>query len=1406
LTGGDDRLKGAADAVQNAAEAAQEAAGVAAEAVRRNWPRLVAIVALAVVLTLAALIAAMRYGVLLPQARLLIQAATNGLEVGRFGRLQVQGLSGDIWSDLSVARLTLRDEKGVWLEADDVHLKWRYLELLRRNFQADDIEVGDLKLIRRPTLRPGGEAGGLPLSFHVDRARARLDLLPDFSYVRGVYDLDFNFDVERSGAERGRVRAASVLHPGDHLNADFDLSKSRPLVLQVDAVEAQGGALAGALGLPAQQPFSLRIVAGGRTSAGRFTAVAASGSLRPLEAEGAWTPLAGQASGRISLTASSLTAPYARRFGPEAAFTLSGRKAGPSLFALQGRLAAQNLTVAASGLGDLGERKLGPQGLSLSLAAADLGRIVGAPRLGAAHVTGVLTASPGGWRYAGQAAAGPAALGAYSLARAAGPFVLTRSRGDTGLMMNLAGAGGRGAGFIATAFGGTPKAVVEGARLADGRLALRRLEITGSGLKLLASGGRSLLGGLTFKGQASLSNLAAARVGASGAAQATWSAVQARAGQPWTVSLDARGERFATGYPELDRLLGARPVLKAQANVEDKRIAVGQAVLTGANLTATTAGVLGRGDGALSFKLDWSASGPFHAGPVEIAGRARGDGAVTGSLGAPRADLVAHLESVDLPRLPLKNADLTLSFMRRPDGASGLIAATAASAYGPARGRSAFRFPQGGVDLTDLSVDAGGVRASGSLSLRRSTASAADLEVAIGKGAFLDAGRVAGHMKIADAPGGPHATLALDAQNARAPGSEILVRVARLGAEGPLARLPYALSAEGTSPQGKWGARGRGVFGEAQPGYSATFDGSGQLGGRNLRTAETAAFRFGGPERTARLRLAASDGGHIDLDARLTDQTADVRAQVADLGLQMLDEDLAGRIDATLTLNGRGGRLDGGLDARLAGARGRGAAAASGVDGTLRGRIAGGTLELTANGANAQGLKADADLVLPAAASAAPFRFALDRTRPMRGRFSARGEVRPLWDLLVGGERSLSGKVQTQGTLGGTLADPTASGQIAVDDGRFDDGQTGLSLRQVSLRAVFAREVVDVTQASGVDGRGGAVTGLGRISLERNGTSSFRLNLKGFRLIDNEFGTASASGQATIDRSADGKVRLSGNLLIDQANLNARLPNPTGVVTIDVVEKNRPADLPASIPPPQLGGQGWRLDVGLRAPGRIFLKGRGLNVEMSLDAHVGGSTSAPLLTGTAHVVRGDYDFAGKRFEFDPTSVVYLSTHARAIRLELLATRSDPSLTASIRIRGTADKPEITLTSSPALPQDEILSQVLFGRSASQLSGLEAAQVASAISSVAGGGGLDVIGNLRLFAGLDRLALGGDSQSGATISGGKYLRENVYLELTGGGRTGPSAQVEWRVKRDLSIVSKVAGQGEGNLSIRWRRDY
>ena len=133
----------------------------------------------------------------------------------------------------------------------------------------------------------------------------------------------------------------------------------------------------------------------------------------------------------------------------------------------------------------------------------------------------------------------------------------------------------------------------------------------------------------------------------------------------------------------------------------------------------------------------------------------------------------------------------------------------------------------------------------------------------------------------------------------------------------------------------------------------------------------------------------------------------------------------------------------------LACSRARGSAPEAGIDGTLKARLTDEVLAIEGQAATGEGLRAKAAVMLPAETSASPFRIAINRQRAMNGTFFAEGEIKPLWDLLIGGERSLAGHVRTEGTLSGTLADPRAVGTAQLDGGRFDDGATGLALRDV---------------------------------------------------------------------------------------------------------------------------------------------------------------------------------------------------------------------------------------------------------------------------------------------------------------------------------------------------------------------
>ncbi|MHB8529430.1 MAG: translocation/assembly module TamB domain-containing protein [Caulobacteraceae bacterium] len=1381
-------------------EGAQDAAPA-----RAPRPGRVIICGLIAVAVFAALAVVIRLGPLTPAGRQVVESEANGLKLGRLGRLEARGLKGDVWRDFSIERLAIADKDGVWLEARGVAVHWRWWELLsRRRVDIETLSAGQLTIFRRPILGPRQAPGPIPVSVAIDRAALRLTTAPAFSAVRGAYEVSGGLYLDRRGPARGSVLARSLLRAGDFLRARFDVAKASAFSITAEAREASGGAIAGMAGLAADQPFSLSARAFGAAGGGSFSLLARVGVTIPAAAHGSWTGSGGEAEGRIELTASSLLARYRTLVGPQLTFQVAGAKARDGLADLVLTARSANVALTARGEGDMTRLATGPKGVRVDLAALDVSPLVSWPRVGAARARFGLGGDARHWSIAGSATLERLATGVYALARISGPIRLEGRGGEVRFTLGASGEGGTGKGLAAALLGARPTAAADGRLLADGRLVIHALSIDGSGLKLEASGERGLFGGLGLQGQASVANLAFAHPGAKGVVRASWKASEAGQGKPWSFAFDAKASGFAAGFKEADRLLGPVPRLRAQGEYRDGGIALSTATLDGAGGDLAGSGLIGR-DGALAVKLDWRASGPFTVGPITASGALKGGGALTGTLAAPRAELAADVDSIDLPDLPLQKAHLVLALAAAAGGSEGRISLAGASPYGPARAASAFRLADDGFDLTALDLDAGGVIAKGAVAVRTRGDSTADLALTVGPGAFLTAGRATGTVSLVHAPGGSRAAADITASGAVLRGTAVSIGTARITAAGPLSRLAYQVSAQGRAPDKPWRLAGSGVFAAGAAKEVLSFSGTSRVGWTELRTLSPLELTWSGETMSARVALGAGRG-RVDLVLARNGQALDAQAKLSNLGLELVNSDFVGRLDGVLSLKGAGSNLTGDLAARLSGAGARELKESPLLDGQVRAHLAGHALSIASSLTDSKGLKATGELILPAEASATPFRIAVNRKAPMSGHFSLDGEIGPLWNLLMGADRSLTGHAVAAGALSGSLADPGANGVASLDDGRFDDAQTGLKMDHVSLRATLADKAVDVGRFSATDGAAGSVTGSGEVSLYREGASSFRLRLTDFRLIDNDTAKAAASGEATVNRAADGRVRLVGDLTIDRALISANPPTPTGVVPMEVVEIHRDEDQQQGYRPARPNASPVAIDVAFKAARGVFVKGRGLNVELSLDAHVGGSTAEPVLAGTSRIVRGDYDFAGKRFQFDERGVVYLGATAETIRLDLTATREDPSLTAVIKISGTAAKPKITLTSTPVLPADEVLSQVLFGASAAKLPPLEAAQLASALSGLAGGGGLDVMSGLRNFAHLDRLAFGGSATAGSTISGGKYLRDNVYIELTQGTREGPSAQVEWRARKHLSIVSRLGGQGDSQLSVRWRRDF
>ena len=1380
-----------------------------------NWLVELALLAL---LTAGALALAVRVAPLTPEVRQLIQARVQSLEIGPYGRLHIDGLSGDVWRDFRIRRVTVADADGVWIEADNLRVRWSYAELLRRRLHVRGLTADRLLVLRQPTPKKDNRPPGKPpaFSYAVDKIATRVELAPAFAAARGVYDLTAAFTMEDHGATKLKLDANSLLAAGDHLTLDLNLGGKDALKLDADAKEAKGGALAGMMGLAADQPFDLAAHLNGTLANGRLQAVAHSGALTPVQASGDWSPQGGAVNAHLVLGASKWTHALVGGFGPEAELAIVGKQAKGPLYDLDVHVVTANIVMVAKGPIDTAKRSI--SGMGLAVTVGDLHKLTSTPQMGAGKANGMLAGDLGDLRFTGDAEAHDLELWGWRLARAAGKVKVGWRKGELDVQGDLAGFGGSGAGVIAEAGGATPKAKVEVMRLKDGRVLIKALDMVGRGARLLGAGGQNpLFQGLSFKGDLQVTDLGQVVPGAGGELDASWSANQESGfDKPWVFTAEGHGRGMKVGQQEVDRLLGPDARVTLAADFLDGGFDIARAELAGAKARAAVKGRWALA-GDLNFDLDWAAEGPFALGPLEVDGKAAGDGRITGVFGAPRFDLVANLPNLSLPDLTVKSARLELVFAQDKVGSDGRVALTGQTDYGPTRILSNFKLSPDGVDLSGIDADAGGVKAKGAMALHNGSASRADLTVDVGPGVMLTEGEAKGSIKIVDAQGGPRAAFDLTAKGAVLRSQPLALANARVQANGPVAKLPYQITADGAWLRTPLKVDGSGVLTQDPKGYAIEFNGSGTLRRAPFRTLEPATIKLDDDDRSARIRMALG-GGQASIDGRQTPAGVDLTAKVTGMDLSFLSEDFTGGLDADVTLQGHGADLHGAFDAALKNARSRDARKGLSIDGQIKGALQDGRLTLDGRLGSQQGLMSSASLVMPVAASAAPFHLALLGDKPLQGSFQVDGEVQPLWDLFLGGERTVGGKLTSKADISGSLGEPRLIGRVDLSEGLFEDYATGLKLRGVSMGAALNAESVVIDRFRGVDVGKGQVVGSGQINLAKGGGGNLALNLTGFRLIDNDSAQADATGQVTVTRGADGKVKLGGALQIVKGEVNAAARTGPNIVAMDVIEKNKPFNLEEQLAPAAAQTTGnVDLDVTLTAAKGVLIKGRGLDVDMSLDARVTGTTAKPVLSGEARVVRGDYDFAGKRFEFDNRGVVRLSTDLTQVRLDLTATRNDPTLTAVIRIQGTAAKPQITLSSTPVLPNDEVLAQVLFGSSAAQLSPLEAAQLASALSALASGGGFDVIGGLRAFARLDRLALsGGNAANGFSVAGGKYLTDKVYVEVTGGGRTGPSAQVEYRVTKNLSLVSKVNDQivtqggvvvqGGDELSIRWRRDF
>lgn len=437
-------------------------------------------------------------------------------------------------------------------------------------------------------------------------------------------------------------------------------------------------------------------------------------------------------------------------------------------------------------------------------------------------------------------------------------------------------------------------------------------------------------------------------------------------------------------------------------------------------------------------------------------------------------------------------------------------------------------------------------------------------------------------------------------------------------------------------------------------------------------------------------------------------------------------------------------------------------------------------------------------------------------TRLMRGDLQAQltydGPAEALWRLTGIETFDLTGPLAVTAEARGTLARPQLTGTIASDDLRVQSAVSGTDITNATARGRFAGSRLEIARFNGTTPGNGTITGSGIIDLAAmSATRGPRIDLRAAarnaRLLNANGLDARITGPLRIVSSGVGGT-IAGRVRIERANWrlssaddDVALPQ---IATREINRRNGPTSARRAS-----RTDSWRYLVNATAPSRVRVEGMGLDSEWGIDIALRGSVDDPRLGGTANLVRGDYTFAGTEFDLTRGRIVFDQSAPIDPQLDIAAETVRSGINVSIGITGNAQSPQIAFSSNPSLPDEEILSRLLFGGSVTSLSATDALQLAAALASLQGSSGVDPIGSLRNSIGLDQLRIiAADPIIGREtgIALGKNLNRQIYVELITDGRGYSATQVEYRITSWLALLGLVSTIGRDSLLAQVRKDY
>ena len=395
--------------------------------------------------------------------------------------------------------------------------------------------------------------------------------------------------------------------------------------------------------------------------------------------------------------------------------------------------------------------------------------------------------------------------------------------------------------------------------------------------------------------------------------------------------------------------------------------------------------------------------------------------------------------------------------------------------------------------------------------------------------------------------------------------------------------------------------------------------------------------------------------------------------------------------------------------------------------------------------------------------------------------------------------------------LRGPLSVSSLNGSVDITDAKLSVADPQTTLENINAAARISNGAANVS-SNGRLALGGAFSANGRVDLTTPYGSDINIRFDKARIRYERLLETLLNGEIRITGPLTGGALIGGEITLDTTEVRVDSVGTTSAPLPDITHLNAPAKVNQTRlfagtleTGTKKSGPAYLLDLGISAPSRIFLRGRGLDAEFGGALRLRGDTTNIVTSGGFDLVRGRMSFLTKRFDLSEGRISLQGGPIPYIRL--VATTQSTDARFDVTLEGTADAPNFSIASDPEMPQDEALARILFGETLSDISPLQAARLAAAVATLTGSGsGFNPLGSLREGAGVDDLDLKSDEEGNTSLTAGKYISDNIYteIEIDNTGKSAISLNLD--ISPNLTITGQADSEANSGLGLFFQKDY